>query len=112
MVGLVAGGETEVPLSEHEQRAFEALEHTFYTHNPDFAHRVHLKLPVLDSRSRLRLSGFGLVVGLAFLFAFCWTTMVALGVVSFLLMFASLESFWVETNNLRHARQEGPARLG
>jgi len=97
-----------VPLSEREQRVFEALEESFYTRDSARSHRVYSKH---DARRRLRLSVFALVVGLALLFAFCWTTTVALGVVGFLLMFASLDTIWVETDYLQHARLGGPARL-
>jgi len=89
-----------VPLSEHEQRALDALEQTLYQQDPEFVHRVRADPTVAGARRRLVLSVLGAVVGLGLLLAFCLTTAVVVGVAGFLVMFASLSTFWTSVRLL------------
>ncbi len=101
-----------MPLSEHEQRVIEALEQALYEHDPDFDHRLRSADTVLDAGRRLALSVLGVVLGLALVLAFCWTTTVGLGIVGFLVMFVSLDIFWENASRMRRSRLDGFSRSG
>ena len=89
-----------MPLSEHEQRAFEALEEALHKQDPVFADRLRSK-NASSGQDRRTLSVFGFVVGLALTLTFCWTTAVGVGVAGFLIMLVSLDTFWTNARNDR-----------
>ncbi len=99
-----------MPLSEQEQRALQALEQGLYQQDPDFAQRVRKQSVTLHGRLRLTLSILGFVGGLALMLGFCLTTVVAIGVAGFLVMFASLYTLWISASRLRRARMADPTR--
>jgi ferric-dicitrate binding protein FerR (iron transport regulator) len=99
-----------VPLSEHEQRALEALEHALHEQDPDFAHRVSSGDTLLNARRRRTVAVFGFVVGLILIVAFCMSTVVAVGVGGFIVMFASLNAIWTSTSQMRQAKLDGASR--
>jgi hypothetical protein len=99
-----------MPLSEHEQRALEAMEQAVYEQDPVFAHRVRSKSALLYGRRRPSLSVLGFVVGLALMLAFCLTTSVAVGVAGFLIMLVSLDTFWTNACRIREVRLDDLAR--
>jgi len=101
-----------MPLSEHEQRALEAMEQAVYEQDPVFAHRVRSKSALLYGRRRFSLSVFGFVVGLALMLAFCLTTAVVVGVAGFLILLVSLDNFWTNARRIREARLHDLARSG
>jgi len=101
-----------MPLSEHEQRALEAMEQAVYEQDPVFAHRVRSKSASLYGRRHLSLSVFGFVVGLALMLAFCLTTAVVAGVAGFLILLVSLDTFWTNPCRIREARLDDLARSG
>jgi len=101
-----------VPLSEHEQRAFEVLEQALYEQDPVFAHRLRPESALLYGRHRLTLVVFGFVVGLALMLAFCLTTAVVVGVAGFLILLISLDTFWINARRMGEARLDNLARSG
>ena len=92
-----------MPLSEHEQRALAALEQGIHEQDPGFARRAALTNALLTARRRRTLAVMGFAVGLLLIVAFCLTTVVVVGVGGFAVMFASLHSFWNDTNQIRRA---------
>ncbi len=98
------------PLSEHEQRALEALEQALHKDDPDFAHRVRSENVLLDARRRRALAVFGILVGLALTLGFCFTAVVAMGVAGFLVMFVSLYVFWLNASRILVAKADDPPR--
>jgi len=92
-----------VALSEQEQRALEALERGLSEQDPDFVSRVSAQSASINAHFRIAASVVGIVVGLALMLAFCLSTAVIVGVVGFLVMFASLYSWWVNVALLRRA---------
>ncbi len=99
-----------MPLSEHEQRALEALEQALYKQDPDFVHRVSSETTWMHARRRLTLSVVGFVVGLALILTFCLTTAVVVGVAGFLMMFVSLDTFWTNARRMHEARLDDADR--
>ncbi len=93
------------PLSEHEQRALEALEQALHKEDPDFAHRVRSDV-LLDARRR---RAWSVLVGLALTLGFCFTTVVAIGVAGFLVMFVSLYVFWLNASRILVAKSDDQA---
>jgi hypothetical protein len=83
-----------MPLSDHEQEALEALEKALAADDPEFARRVETSGPWRSARQRLTLVITGLFAGLGLLLVFCLTAAVVIGVLGFLLMFASLYELW------------------
>jgi hypothetical protein len=98
--------EVGVPLSEQEQRAFEALEEAVGKQDPTFADRLRPKNAWLSSRDLRALSICGFVLGLGLLIAFCWTSAVSGGVIGFLIVLVSLDTFWTncQLDRFRHDR--------
>jgi hypothetical protein len=94
-----------VPLSEREQREFEALEQTISSQDPAFAHRVRVESARLP-HSRLPLAILGLLAGLGLLAWFCLTTVVVIGVAGFLVLFASSYQLWVRLSLGRSPRRQ------
>ncbi len=84
-------------LSEHEQQAFEQLEQAMHDEDPMFFQRVRVEHIFLYARRRLQLAILGLVTGLGLMVTFCFTTQVVVGVLGFLVMVVSLDTFWAKT---------------
>lgn len=78
----------EPSLSEHEQRILAEIERNLAAEDPDFVRHVSEARGSKDASRILRLSILGLIVGLALLLLY--TTSLALGVVGFLAMLASV----------------------
>ena len=97
-----------MPLSEHEQRVLQELEHALYQQDPAFADRVRSETVYRHAGRYLKWSVLGFVVGLAVMIAF-FTTSVALGFAGVLIMFASLVTFWT---NLRRMGKAGLEDIG
>jgi len=72
-----------VPLSEHEQRVLEQMEHALYAEDPRFA--SNLKKPAVQTRSRRRalLGVIVAVIGLALVLAGVFTSQIWLGGIGF-----------------------------
>jgi hypothetical protein len=92
-----------VPLSEHEQRVLQELEQALYRQDPDFAARVRSENVYRYAGRYLKWSVAGFIVGLAVMIAF-FTSSIVVGFLGFLIMFASLVSFWT---NLRRMGKAG-----
>jgi tetrahydromethanopterin S-methyltransferase subunit B len=97
-----------VPLSEHEQRVLQELEHALYQEDPAFANRVRQENVYRYAGRYLKWSILGFVVGLAVMLAF-FTTSVLIGFLGVLIMFGSLVSFWT---NLRRMGKAGLEDIG
>jgi DUF3040 family protein len=97
-----------VPLSEHEQRVLQELEHALYQQDPAFADRVRSETVYRHAGRYLKWSVLGFVIGLAVMIAF-FTSSVALGFVGVLIMFGSLVTFWT---NLRRMGKAGLEDIG
>jgi hypothetical protein len=82
-----------VPLSEHEQRLLDQIEHALYAEDPKFAHAVRSTNPQTHYKRRIAKAAFGLVLGICVLMAGLVVNKgaltVAISVAGFLLMFAS-----------------------
>ena len=83
-----------MPLSDHEQEALEALEKALATDDPRLARRVGAGGRWGSPWQPLTLWIGGCFAGLGLLLVFCLTTVVAAGVLGFLVMFASLYGLW------------------
>ncbi|MHB8438925.1 MAG: DUF3040 domain-containing protein [Acidimicrobiales bacterium] len=92
-----------MPLSEHEQRVLQELEHALYQQDPAFAHRVRNENVYRFAGRYLKWSVLGFVVGLAVMLAF-FTTSVPVGFLGVLIMFGALVMFWT---NLRRMGKAG-----
>ena len=78
----------EMPLDDNEQKILEEIERQFYDEDPELARAVErIERP---SRVGVRLSVFGVVVGLVIVIAYVSTTLVA--VLGFALLVASSTS--------------------
>jgi len=97
-----------VPLSEHEQRVLQELEHALYQEDPAFADRVRSESVYRYAGRYLKWSVLGFIVGLAVMLVF-FTTSVALGFLGVLIMFGSLVTFWT---NLRRMGKAGLEDIG
>lgn len=75
-----------MPLSEHEQRQFEAIERALYADDPKFAQTVRRREPAVAGRRRLALSVFVLLLGLAALLGGVVAGLWYVGVGGFVLM--------------------------
>src|SRR5919109_2306399 len=78
----------EPSLSEQEQRILAEIERNLAAEDPDFVRQVSEARPTAHASRILRLSALGLVAGLALLLGY--TTNLALGVLGFLVMLASV----------------------
>lgn len=82
-----------VPLSEHEQRLLDQIEHALYAEDPKFAHAVRTKHPQAHYKRQIVKAALGLVVGICVLMAGLVVNQgvvtVAISVAGFLMMFAS-----------------------
>lgn len=75
-----------MPLSEHEQRLLEQMEKALYAEDPKFATSLRSAPGARAARGRAALGVLGLLAGLGLLLAGVATTIIALGVVGFLVM--------------------------
>ena len=97
-----------MPLSEHEQRVLEELEHALQKDDPEFADRVRSKTVYRYAARNLKWSLVTFVFGLVVMVAFFAKDVIA-GFAGFLIMFASLVWFWA---NLRRMGKAGIEDLG
>ncbi|WP_460302530.1 DUF3040 domain-containing protein [Actinocorallia aurea] len=85
-----------MPLSEHEQRLLDQIEHALYEESPKLAHAVRTINPQSHYKRQIIKAGLGLVVGIIVLMAGLVVAKggitVAISVAGFLLMLAS--SVW------------------
>ena len=113
IASLRSPGVRVVALSEHEQRAIERLEEVFRQEAQGLVRKRRSLNSTLLIRRRLVSAVLGVVMGLVLLLAFCLTTSVAMGVVGFLIMFASLDGFWSDVRligNTRVADDDGRSK--
>ncbi len=75
-----------MPLSEHEQRQFEAIERALYNDDPKFAHAVRRRDPVVAGRRRLGIGVLVIALGLATLLTGVIGGLWYVGVAGFLVM--------------------------
>jgi hypothetical protein len=78
----------EPSLSEHEQRILAEIEKNLAAEDPEFVRQVSEARPTRNASRILRVSVLGLIAGLALLLGY--TTNLALGVLGFLVMLASV----------------------
>jgi hypothetical protein len=79
-------GGPAVPLSEHEQRLLEQMEKALYAEDPKFATSLRSTPGARAARGRAALGVLGILAGLGLLVAGVATTVIALGVVGFVVM--------------------------
>jgi hypothetical protein len=75
-----------MPLSEHEQRLLEQMEKALYAEDPKFATSLRSSAGSRAARGRAALGVLGMLAGLGLLLAGVATTIIALGVLGFLVM--------------------------
>ncbi len=78
--------EVIVPLSEHEQRVLDQMEHAMEVEDPRFATAMRGSSPAARQRRRLLYGGLGLLVGLILVFLGVANSMVPVAVLGFLMM--------------------------
>ena len=78
----------EPSLSDHEQRILAEIERNLKAEDPDFVRQVSEARPTKDASRLLRVSVLGLLVGIGMLVFYFLE--VALGIVGFLVMLASV----------------------
>lgn len=77
-----------MPLSEHEQRLLEQMERALYAEDPKFASSLRSAGPRPGNRRKAAVGVLTLLVGMGLLIAGPVTSIVALGVVGFVVMLA------------------------
>ena len=75
-----------MPLSEHEQRVLEQMEHAMEAEDPKFATAMRGRTPKARQRRRIMLGSIGVVAGLALVVIGVAQSVVPLAVVGFVLM--------------------------
>ncbi len=75
-----------MPLSEHEQRLLEQMEKALYAEDPKFATSLRSAPGARAARGRAALGVLGILAGLGLLIAGVATTIIALGVLGFIVM--------------------------
>ena len=75
-----------MPLSEHEQRLLEQMERALYAEDPKFATSLRSASGTRAARGRAALGVLGVLVGLGVVLSGVATSMIALGIVGFVLM--------------------------
>ncbi len=75
-----------MPLSEHEQRLLEQMEKALYAEDPKFATSLRSTPGVRAARGRAALGVLAVLAGLGLLIAGVATTVIALGVLGFIVM--------------------------
>lgn len=79
-----------MPLSEHEQRLLDEIEQALYAEDPKFASSVRTARARRRVRSSMLLCVLGVVVGLGLVLVGLLATIIALSVVGFVLLVASV----------------------
>ncbi|GAA4353041.1 DUF3040 domain-containing protein [Angustibacter luteus] len=75
-----------MPLSEHEQRVLEQMEHAMEAEDPKFATAMRGRTPKARQRRRIMVGSIGVVVGLVLVVLGVAQGVVALAVAGFVLM--------------------------
>jgi hypothetical protein len=75
-----------MPLSEHEQRLLEQMEKALYAEDPKFATSLRSAPGARAARGRAALGVLAVLAGLGLLIAGVATTIIALGVLGFVVM--------------------------
>lgn len=75
-----------MPLSEHEQRLLEQMEKALYAEDPKFATSLRSARSGRASRGRAALGVLATLAGMGLLLAGVATTVIALGVLGFVVM--------------------------
>jgi hypothetical protein len=75
-----------MPLSDHEQRLLEQMEKALYAEDPKFATSLRSAPGARAARGRAALGVLGILAGLGLLLAGVGTTIIALGVLGFIVM--------------------------
>jgi hypothetical protein len=75
-----------MPLSEHEQRLLEQMEKALYAEDPKFATSLRSAPGARAARGRAALGVLAVLAGLGLLIAGVATTVIALGVLGFVVM--------------------------
>ena len=75
-----------MPLSEHEQRLLEQMEKALYAEDPKFATSLRSTRSARASRGRAALGVLAMLAGMGLLLAGVATTVIALGVLGFVVM--------------------------
>ncbi len=75
-----------MPLSEHEQRQFEAIERALYADDPKFAAAVRRRDPAVSGRRRLYLAIGLVLLGIGALLAGVIVGLTVVGVAGFVVM--------------------------
>ena len=75
-----------MPLSDHEQRLLEQMEKALYAEDPNFATSLRSTSGARAARGRAALGVLGILAGLGLLIGGVATTLIALGVLGFVLM--------------------------
>jgi hypothetical protein len=78
-----------VPLSEHEQRVLEQMEHAMASEDPKFATAMRGRTPKARQRRRIMVASIGVVAGLVLVVVGVAQSVVPLAVVGFVLMLAA-----------------------
>ncbi|MGN6611583.1 MAG: DUF3040 domain-containing protein [Angustibacter sp.] len=78
-----------MPLSEHEQRVLEQMEHAIQAEDPKFATAMRGRTPRARHRRRILLGSIGVVVGLVLVVLGVARSVVPLAVAGFVLMLAA-----------------------
>ncbi len=78
-----------MPLSEHEQRVLEQMEHAIQAEDPKFATAMRGRTPKARQRRRIMLGSIGVVVGLVLVVLGVARSVVPLAVGGFVLMLAA-----------------------
>ncbi|MEI7745888.1 MAG: DUF3040 domain-containing protein [Chloroflexota bacterium] len=75
-----------MPLSEHEQRLLEQMEKALYAEDPKFATSLRSAPGARAARGRAALGVLGILAGIGLLIAGVATTIIAVGVLGFIVM--------------------------
>lgn len=75
-----------MPLSEHEQRLLEQMEKALYAEDPKFATSLRSSPGARAARGRAALGVLAILAGLGLLIAGVATTIIAIGVLGFVVM--------------------------
>jgi hypothetical protein len=78
-----------VPLSEHEQRVLEQMEHAIQAEDPKFATAMRGRTPKARQRRRIMVGSIGVVLGLVLVVLGVARSVVPLAVGGFVLMLAA-----------------------
>jgi hypothetical protein len=85
-----------VPLSEHEQRQLEQIEHALYSDYPKLAQSVRAQDPRIHYKRRVVEAAIGFVIGVGLLLAGVISKLIFVGVGGFLVMLAC--AMWALTS--------------